>query len=135
MRCVPSCGVGRTRVTRTQATGLWTLAVVAWAAARAVMVARVFGPHGTNGWTYFIVDIASSVPYGVTSARAVYAFVDRAPSLPRWCAAATITFFIPDLYIVATARHIPGAIWVGFVTWLAIMTATAIRTTMRSGLR
>ena len=125
---MPSCGVTRLRPTRAQATGAWTTAVVLWAFARSVVVGRVFGPHGTSGVTYFVVDVASSVPYGVTSARAVYAYLDRSPAFGRWLAGATVTYFIPDLYIVATARQLPSAIWAGFAVWLSVMTVLAVRT-------
>lgn len=125
---MPSCGVTRSRPTRTQATGAWTAAVVAWAVARTVVVGRVFGPHGTSSLTYLAVDVASSVPYGITSARAVYAYLDHSPAFGWWLTGATATFFIPDLYIVATARQIPGAIWAGFALWLTAMTVLAVRT-------
>lgn len=125
-------GVAAPRISRTQATYVWTALVVLWAAVRSVVVGRIFGPHGTNSVTYFIIDVTSSVPYGVTSARAVVAYLDKTPDFARWFALASVTFFLPDLYIVGTARHIPIEVWVGFAVWLALMTAVAIRSAVRS---
>ena len=94
----------------------WLLLVLAWACFRAFAINKFFGDHNVNAWGYLVVDIASSIPYGLYSAQVVVNFLDT-----DWIAfrknliLTAIFFYIPDMYVLAFARTVPTSLYVGFV--------------------
>ena len=93
----------------------WLLLVLAWACFRAFAINKFFGDHNVNAWGYLVVDIASSIPYGLYSAQVVVNFLDT-----DWIAfrknliLTAIFFYIPDIYVLVFARTVPQSLYVGF---------------------
>jgi hypothetical protein len=93
----------------------WLFLVLAWACFRALAINKFFGNHNVNSWGYLLVDIASSVPYAIYSARAVVNFLDKSWMVFRKNVLMTALFFyIPDFYVLIFARTVPTSLYVGF---------------------
>ena len=93
----------------------WLLAVLAWACFRAFAVNRFFGDHKVNAWGYLTVDLVSSVPYAIYSAKAVVNFMDKSwEALRKNVVLTAIYFYIPDIYVFIFARTVPTSLYVGF---------------------
>jgi hypothetical protein len=93
----------------------WLILVLSWASFRAIAINKFFGDHNVNAWGYLIVDLASSIPYALYSARAVVNFLDRDwVVFRRNVILAAIFFYIPDIYVFIFARTVPTSLYVGF---------------------
>jgi hypothetical protein len=118
---------------------VWVALTVGYAIGRAIVVGRVFGKHGVNAWVYATIDIATSIPLGIGTARAVGAAIDhRWPLFRRWTIVAAAAFIAPDLYILVAARHVPAHVYAVLGVYLAITTTIALRsalTKIRAGHR
>jgi hypothetical protein len=112
---------------RRNATFSWVILSLLWSITRAAIIWRVFGKHGTNGFGYLFVDLATTVPYAIYSARAAFAWIDRSPSFWRHLMIASLCFIAPDLFVVVTARNVPVLIWFGFAGFVSIMAILAIK--------
>ena len=118
---------------------LWLLLVLAWACFRAIAINKFFGDHKVNAWGYLIVDLASSVPYALYSAKAVINFLDKS-----WLAFRThviltaIFFYIPDIYVFIFARTVPTSLYVGFcisITFFSVIGFLSLRNDAAKGKR
>jgi len=104
----------------------WLALVLAWASFRAMVINKFFGHHNVNAWAYLVVDLASSVPYAVYSARAVVKFLDKSwLELRRNTLLAALFFYIPDIYIFIFARTVPTSLYVGFGITIIIFSVVA----------
>ena len=112
---------------RRNATRGWVALSILWSCTRAALIWRVFGSHGTNGFGYLIVDLATTVPYAIYSARAAFAWIDHSPTFLRNLVISAACFIAPDVYVVVTARHVPLAIWVGFGVFVTLMAILAVK--------
>ena len=93
----------------------WLSLVLVWACFRALAINKFFGDHNVNSWGYLAVDLASSVPYALYSAKAVINFLDKSWMVFRKNVIMTALFFyIPDLYVLLFARTVPTSLYLGF---------------------
>lgn len=114
----------------------WLLLVLAWASFRAVAINKFFGDHNVNAWGYLIVDLASSIPYALYSARAVVNFLDRDwIAFRRSVILASIFFYIPDIYVFIFARTVPTSLYVGFGVSIIIFSTLALLSLKRDASR
>ena len=110
-----------------RASQIWLVLVLLWAIARALFINKLFSSHGVNGYIYLIVDLAASVPYAIYSARLVITFINREfKNVYKNAILASIFFYIPDIYILITARRVPGSLYVILFLTIALFTAFAI---------
>ncbi|MEN9679041.1 MAG: hypothetical protein RLZ57_170 [Actinomycetota bacterium] len=106
---------------------IWFALVFTWALIRALLVYKFFAPHGVNPIWYFVIDIASSIPYAIYSARLVFAFVDQnRPQLISSGLITLISFYLPDVYVFIFANEIPRVLLISFVGWILLFSALAI---------
>ena len=105
----------------------WLLLVMAWAVIRAVVIKDVFGNYGINGWSYFIVDLSSGIPYAIYSGRLVINFLDKdLKSTRKNGLLALIFFYIPDLYVLIFAKQVPPSLLIGFLISIVVFTIFAV---------
>jgi hypothetical protein len=107
---------------------VWVALTVGYAVGRAFIVGHVFGKHHIDPWVYGTIDVVTSIPLGIATARAVGAAIDHCwTAFRRWTALASVAFFAPDLYIVAMGRGIPIHVYIVLGVYLAITTTVALR--------
>lgn len=114
-------------IVRRHATRNWVALSLVWSCTRAALIWWVFGSHGTNWFEYLIVDLATTVPYAIYSARAAFAWIDRSPTFLKNAVISVVCFISPEVYVVATARQVPPAVWVGFGAFVTLMAILAIK--------
>jgi len=106
---------------------LWVILVIAYGAGRAIVVWKALGQYGVNPWIYLALDVASSWPYAVATARLVTSVIDREFSRARsWGVLAAVTFLIPDIYILAVAREVPTEVYVIVIAIISLLSLVAI---------
>jgi len=107
---------------------LWVVGVVAWGLGRTVIVWETLGGYGVNPWVYGAIDVVSSVPYGLATARVVENLIDRdRVTALRWGVVAAVTFVLPDLYIVIAGRHMPVVVYVVLALLVVLLGTLAAR--------
>ena len=112
----------------TQVKGLtagWVVLSLGWSVIRSLGIRHVFGPHGTNAVAYLLVDVVCTVPFAIYSARAAFVWINDRIIDSRALVISVVAFFAPDLFVVATAKHVPLDVWIGF---LVVVTALALVT-------
>jgi hypothetical protein len=111
---------------------VWVALTVGYAIGRAVVVGRVFGKHGVNAWVYGAIDVITSIPLGIATARAVGAAIDHCwIAFRRWTIVAGLAFIAPDVYLLLFARHVPVRVYIVLGVYLAITTAIALNSAWR----
>jgi len=106
---------------------IWFALVFIWALVRAFLVYRFFAPHGVNPIWYFVIDVASSIPYAIYSARLVFAFIDQnRPQLISSGLITLISFYLPDIYVFIFANEIPRVLLISFIGWILLFSALAM---------
>lgn len=107
---------------------VWTITVVLFCIARAVVVWPVLLEHDVNPWWFLALDVGTSPTYGLGQAMGVKLLRDdRRP--PRdaipWIAVLLVSFVAPYAYLLASAGKLPGYVIVGVVLWMAVFGALA----------
>lgn len=114
------------------ASRIWMALVILWAIGRAIFVKELFGSHGVNGLIYLAVDLISSIPYAIYSARLVINFIKHDyKSTYKNILLTALFFYIPDLYILISARRVPAGLYAILFTTITLFSAFAIGTIAR----
>ncbi len=91
--------------------------VLGWSGLRIVAVWQWLEQYGVHPVVYALVDLGSSVPYAIASARTISALVDRRHRhAALWAPLAVACFVAPDVYIVAAGRQMPWSVYVVVLT-------------------
>lgn len=107
---------------------MWTLTVVAFCIARAVVVWPVLQTHGVNPWWFLALDVGTAPTYGLGQAMGIKLMRDdRRPLRDAypWIAMLFVSFVAPYAYLLASAGKLPGYVIVGVVLWMAVFGALA----------
>lgn len=106
----------------------WIPILILWEIVKAVTIRETLGKYGINVWIYFILGMVIVLPYGHSTAKLLFAIIDR-----QWRKSviygvvAVALHFTPDIYIVANAKAVPAHIFDAFILVMAIFTAFGIR--------
>jgi hypothetical protein len=121
--------VDRTRSRRRRVVeSVWVVGVVAYGLARTLVVWQALGDYGVNPWIYGVIDVVSSVPYAIGTARVVTGTIDRDWARVRqWGLIAVGAFFAPDLYIVLAGHGMPRLVYLVLGVWVLGATVLATR--------
>ncbi len=106
---------------------VWVLLVVVYGFGKSLVVWGTLGKYGVNPFIYLVVDIAAAIPYGIATARVVINGIARNwREVRKWSVVATITHFIPDIYIFSVVRSAPRIMIDGLISVIAFFTLVAI---------
>jgi len=106
----------------------WVVGVVAYGLARTLVVWGALSDYGVNPWIYGIIDLVSSVPYAIGTARVVTGILDRDwARVRKWGTIAVLTFFAPDVYILLAGHGMPTTVYLVLGAWLLVAIAIAGR--------
>jgi len=110
----------------------WVLLTVGYAVLKAFVVGHTLDKYGVKPWVYGGIDIATSIPLGIATARGVGAAIDHDwPLFRRWGLVAAIAFFAPDVSILIMGRGMPIHVYLGLGTFVTITTLVALRSAWR----
>ena len=114
------------------ASRIWMGLVIFWAIGRAIFVKELFGSHGVNGLIYLVVDLLSSIPYAIYSARLVVSFISRDfKDSYKNIFYTAFFFYIPDLYILIFARKVQAGLYSILFLSITVFSLIAIGTMAR----
>ena len=112
---------------------MWLGAIFAWSVVRCVAVAQWLSSYGVDPLWYLIVDLSSSLPYGLCSARLLGALFDgRRRAAVGWAIPTVAGFLAPDVYIFAAGQALPWATYVVVLGVAAVAGVFAVRSGKRS---
>ncbi|MEY3904655.1 MAG: hypothetical protein RIT08_571 [Actinomycetota bacterium] len=106
----------------------WIAIVITWDVLKTFLVDKTFAKYGVNPYIYFAIVISIAIPYALSTAKMFFAIV-----VNHWRRAsifgviALILHFVPDIYILATAKAVPKTILDSFIFILAIFTFFGVR--------
>lgn len=84
----------------------WILVGFAYSLFRVFVANVTVRKYGVNIWAFAVVEIGSSFPYSLGTARLVTSLIDHNyRSALRWGTLAAVCFFAPEAFIVARARR------------------------------
>ena len=107
---------------------LWVVAALAYGLGRAIVVWKTLGDYGVNPWIYGVLDVISTVPYAIGTARVVTGVIDRDWARVRlWGTIAAVAFLVPDLYIVIVGESMPLVVYVVLGVWFIGAVYFAVR--------
>lgn len=102
---------------------MWTISVIVFCIARAVVVWPVLQTHGVNPWWFLAIDVGTAPLYGLGQAMGVKLMRDvRRPmrdALP-WVAMLFVSFVAPYAYLLTSAGKLPGYVVAGVVAWMVV---------------
>ena len=105
----------------------WILIVVLWDVAKTIVVDETFAKYGVNPYIYFVVVISIAVPYAISTAKMLFAILSNHwRNALTFGAIAAILHFIPDIYILVTAKQVPRSLYDSFIVMVFIFTIFAI---------
>ena len=102
---------------------LWLVGVVIYAALRAYTVDLLFSRYGVNGWVYFGIEMATSIPFGHYSAQ----LVSNLASGRSWKFSAIITlltYVASDVYLMVALHSAPTHIY--FITLAVVISLASL---------
>ncbi len=114
-----------TAMSRRTVAVLWIVASLGYAVLRIALADRYLTKYGLNTLWFALVELLSTLAFGVASARLVGAALDRRfRAAVGWIALTLAGFLSADIYTILATRHLPdhmnyivfGVIAIGIVT-------------------
>jgi len=106
---------------------LWLLVVMLWCAIRIAAVSVWLSKYGVNTLVFAVVEIVSSIIYGVTSAKTVLALVDKGRRIAlMWGGASAVSYLAPDVYVFSTGQSLPLLSYVVIITLIVVLGSVGI---------
>ncbi len=105
----------------------WLVAVMLWCAIRIGVVSVWLSQYGVNTSVFAVIEIVSSVIYGVASARTVLALVGkRRRNALLWGLASVVAYLVPDVYVFSAGRSLPLLSYVVIITLIVVLGSVGI---------
>ena len=116
---------------------IWASTIVLYTFVATFVVWKTLGKYGVNPIGFFIVDLVTSWLYGISTARLVVAiFQKNRAGLRKYVIYSALNFAVPDVYIVAMARHVPRDVYLalaGVIALLAIFSIVGVLQQIKDG--
>ena len=105
----------------------WLAAVMLWCAIRIGVVSVWLSQYGVNTSVFAVIEIVSSVIYGVASARTVLALVGkRRRNALLWGLASVVAYLVPDVYVFSAGQSLPLLSYVVIITLIVVLGSVGI---------
>jgi hypothetical protein len=105
----------------------WIAIVLVWDIVKTLVVDKTFAQYGVNPYIYFLIVVSIAVPYAISTAKMLFAILAN-----HWRNAlvygtfAAVLHFIPDIYILLTAKQVPRSLFDSFIVMVIIFTVFAV---------
>lgn len=104
-----------------------------WAGMRILAVEIWLVGYGINIWWFAVIEVLSSILYGLSSARLVRALGARhRKDAGKWGALTLLGYVMPDTYLLSVGRAMPLATYAVVVSLALIFAAVALTRTRAS---
>lgn len=105
----------------------WVVIVLFWDIFKTIVVDETFAKYGVNPYVYFLIVIGIAVPYAKSTAKMLFTILaSHWSSAFRYGLIAVVLHFVPDIYILVTAKHVPRSLFESFIVMIIIFTIFAI---------
>jgi hypothetical protein len=115
---------------------IWAGLLVLYSVGAAYLVWRTLGKYGVNAIIFLVIDVVTSWPYGLATARIVVNVVKHEwKAVRKWAWVAAITFIAPDIYVLASATRAPRDIYlliIAVITFLVLFAILSVVLQIRS---
>gem|GEM_PF-180905 len=106
---------------------VWAGLLVLYSTGAAYLVWRTLSKYGVNPIVFLVIDMVTSWPYGLATARIVVNVVKRQwREVRKWSWVAAITFIAPDIYVLASARHVPRDVYLILILVITALVLFAV---------
>jgi hypothetical protein len=106
---------------------LWVVAGVSYGVFRVFVANATVKKYGVNIWAFAVVEIGSSFPYSLGTARVVGAIVDRKrQTVVQWGLISLACFAAPEAFILITGHNMPRSVYVVIGVILAVFGFVAV---------
>jgi len=105
----------------------WIAIVLVWDIAKTLVVDKTFAKYGVNPYIYFFIVVGIAVPYAKSTAKMLFAILaNHWRNALSFGIVATILHFVPDVYILLTAKQVPRSLFDSFIVMIVIFTIFAV---------
>lgn len=112
--------------------GPWIVLNIVYDLLRIVIVTKIFGEYGVNGWWYGLYEVTFSAIFAFSTFVLIAAMVDNDTRRSVLAGAVSIiSFFAPEAYVVAVSREVPPILYIGLGLFLLVSASITIRTLYR----
>ena len=112
---------------------LWVALVMLWAGLRILAVEIWLVGYGVSIWWFTVIEVLSSVLYGVSSARLVKELSARRRSnSAKWGTFTLVGYVLPDTYLLSVGRAMPLATYLIVVSLAVAFAVIALVRTRAS---
>lgn len=99
-----------------------------WSVVRCAAVATWLSNYGVDPLWYLVVDLSSSLPYGLCSAQVIGALFDgRHRAAVAWAVPTVAAFLAPDVYIFTAGQALPWLTYVVVGGFAGVAAVVAVR--------
>ena len=117
---------------RRRLSNTWALFVIGWSLIRTLIVWAAVGDYGLNPWLYLVLDLVSATIDAISTPRMVIRFVDdQYRKALQWALISLAAFVMPDIYIFAGTRTLPGKLIVIIVAVISVTLLAAVVAVLR----
>lgn len=112
---------------------LWVALVMLWAGLRILAVEIWLVDYGVSIWWFALIEVLSSVLYGVSSARLVKELsARRRNNSAKWGTFTLVGYVLPDTYLLSVGRAMPLATYLVVVSLAVAFAVIALVRTRAS---
>ena len=109
----------------------WIAIVLIWDILKSIVVDKTFAKYGVNPYIYFVIVVLIAVPYAISTAKMLFAIIANLwRHAMSYGAVAVVLHFVPDVYILATAKQVPRSLYDSFILMVIIFTVFAMHGTI-----
>lgn len=105
---------------------MWTVTVVIFCVARAVIIWPTLLKFDINPWWFLALDVGTAPTYGLGQAMGVKILRNERRSMRDalpWIAMVLVSFLAPYVYVLASAGHLPAYVIIGVLLWVLVFGA------------
>lgn len=105
----------------------WIAIVLLWDIFKTLVVDKTFAKYGVNPYIYFVIVVCIAVPYAKSTAKMLFAILaNHWSNAFKYGVVAVVLHFVPDVYILVTAKHVPRSLFDSFIVMVIIFTIFAV---------
>ncbi|MEI8066265.1 MAG: hypothetical protein WCH42_02910 [Actinomycetes bacterium] len=92
---------------------LWASTIVLYSFVATLVVWKTLHKYGVSPILFFVIDVCTSWPYGIATARIVAKVLEKDwKQVRKWSWIAAICFVTPQIYILVASHHAPRDVYV-----------------------
>jgi hypothetical protein len=111
---------------------LWIVVGVGYGVFRVIIANATVKKYGVNIWAFGVIEIGSSFPYSLGTARLVGGLVDRSfKQALKWGTVALVCYAAPEAFILLTGHGMPRSVYIVIGVILAVLGTIAVVSIVR----